>query len=333
MKSLLLLAALLAPAQAAVVSVPRLTPSVSALPRLPLTGARASALTPLGASLLTLTPTLAPSLPPSAIPSFPTAVAPAATYAPEAVDFDGAGERPSAEPVSPSEVTTWLDIPAGHAAAIEAAVDLANQTKVGRRVLYEAAKLLQDSRLPVDVLDLKRNHGEYDYLDKRLRLHEKLLHPAARAQLAATLIHELRHVTQHEKGIPAEAIEMEIEAHLDDLAFLRELGLEPPAKTFARQSADMLKKGPEEFVSLLEAALGERPRLASMTWEKIENELLAQLKLAKRGKSERKKKLVAAIERDLDIVRSREGRAAYRAFSKRVEARLKREAAAAAARP
>lgn len=326
----LLLAALLAPAQARVLAVPRLTPSVSAMPRLPVLARTALPGSPLAALLTpTLSPGLAPGAPPALplppVPYAPDFVAPAPA-GPLSVDFDGSAER-SDEPVSASELSSWLDIgDARSAEALEQAADLANQTKVGRRILWEAAKLLRDSRLPVDVLDLGRNHGEYDYLEKRLRLHRKLMKPENRAQLAATLIHELRHVLQHAEGVPAEALEMEIEAHLDDLAFMRELGVQPPPKTFARQSAEALKKGAEEFVTLLEAALGERPRLASMTWEKIEAELLAQLKLAKRGKSERKKKLVAAIERDLELVRSPEGRAAYRAFSKRVEARLRREA-------
>lgn len=326
----LLLAALLAPAQARVLAVPRVTPSVSAIPRLP---ALARTL-PLSSPLTSLlTPTLSPALTPGAPPALPL---PSVPYAPDfrapapagplSVDYDGSGERGD-EPVSASELSAWLDIgDARSAEALDQAAELAGQTKVGRRILWEAAQLLQGTRLPVDVLDLGRNHGEYDYLEKRLRLHRKLLRPENRAQLAATLIHELRHVLQHAEGVPAEALEMEIEAHLDDLAFIRELGVEPPPKTFARQSAEALKKGAEEFVSLLEAALGERPRLASMTYAKIEEDLLHQLKQAKRGKSERKKKLVAAIERDLELIRSPEGRAAYRAFSKRVEARLRREA-------
>lgn len=327
----LLLAALLAPAQAGPVVVPRLTPSVSSLPRLPIPLARTVALTPAGTP--TLTATLSPSLTlsPAGLPSLPAP----APYAPDfvapapagplSVDFDGSGSRAD-EPVSPSDLSSYLDVGAEHAEALDQAAELAGQTKVGRRILWEAAKLLRDARLPVDVLDLGRNHGEYDYLDKRLRLHRKLMRPESRAQLAATLIHELRHVLQHAEGVPAEALEMEIEAHLDDLAFMRELGVAPPPKTFARQSAEALKKGAEDFVTLLEAALGERPRLAAMTWEKIEADLLEQLKQAKRGKSERKKKLVAAIERDLELIRSKEGRAAYRAFSQRVEARLRREA-------
>lgn len=330
MTSLLLAVLLAVPGGAQVRAVPRLAPapSVSALPRLPLLATPGA--TPL-AALQALN--LAPSL----LPAAPIAVAPAPVpdqHAPLGVLFDGDGAHE--QPVSASDLSTWLSIKDAKAAdALDAAAELAGQTKIGRRILSEAAKLLQDSPLPVDVLDLGKNHGEYDYLDTRLRLHKKLLRPENRAMLAATLIHELRHVTQHALGIPAEALEMEIEAHLDDLAFMAELGVTPPEKTFARQSLEALKKGPEAFVELLHMALPGRPRLASSSYGDIETELEEQLAEASRGRGARKKKLVAAIERDLALIRSREGRAAYRAFSRRVEARLRRdaEAAAKAAKP
>jgi hypothetical protein len=321
----LLLAALLAiPGGAQVHSIPRLTPSVSALPRLPLLATPGT--TPHAAlTALNLTPSL--------LPSAPIAVAPAPIpdqAAPLGALFDGEAGRDE-QPVSASDLSTWLSISdAKTAEALDAAAELANQTKIGRRILWEAAKLLQSSPLPVDVLDLGKNHGEYDYLDTRLRLHQKLLRPENRAILAATMIHELRHVTQHALGIPAESLEMEIEAHLDDLACMAELGVTPPEKTFARQSWEALKKGPEAFAELLAVALPGRPRLTSSTYARIEEELEEQLEDARRGKSARKKKLAAAIERDLDLIRSKEGRAAYRAFSRRVEARLRRDAAAAA---
>lgn len=323
MTSFLLAALLAVPGATQVRAVPRLMPSVSALPRLPLL--KTPGATP-EAALRAL------SLTPSLLPSAPLAVAPAVEpqAAPLGGFFDGDAERPE-PPVSASDLASWLSISDAKAAeALDQAAELANQTKIGRRILWEAAKLLQGSPLPVDVLDLGKNHGEYDYLDTRLRLHQKLLRPENRAMLAATLVHELRHVTQHALGIPAESLEMEIEAHLDDLAFMAELGVTPPEKTFARQSWEALKKGPEAFVELLSMALPGRPRLASSTYAKIEEELEEQLDDARRGKSKRKKQLAAAIERDLDLIRSKEGRAAYRAFSRRVEARLRRDAASAA---
>lgn len=311
---------------ARVVAIPRLTPSISAMPRLPLPQSSDGRLSVLGAASLSQAPSLLPSAP--YIPAHALPIAPAAPGAvPLGVDFDGAQER-SDEPVSPLQPSSWLDVEDIRVAhALDLAAEIAGQTKVGRRVMQEAAKLLGDAPLPVDVLDLGKNHGEYDYLDRRLRVNRKLLRPEARAQLAATLVHELRHVIQHTQGVPAEAIEMEIEAHLDDLAMMRELGVEPPPKTFARQLADALKEGPERFVEILGWALPERPRLATMTYESIEEALLIQLKHAKRGRSERKKKLALAIERDLELIRSTAGRASYQAFARRVEARLKREAA------
>jgi hypothetical protein len=327
-----LLALLLAvPGEARIIAVPRLTPSISAMPRLPLASLAGRNHVGSGAPSLTLTPSLLPSAP--YIPAHALPVAPAAPgNEPLGVDFDGAGER-SEEPVSPLQPSSWLDVEDIRVAHIlDEAAEIAGQTKVGRRVMQEAAKLLGGAPLPVDVLDLGRNHGEYDYLDRRLRLNRKLLRPEARAQLAATLVHELRHVIQHTQGVPAEAIEMEIEAHLDDLALMRELGVEPPPKTFARQLARALEVGPERFVEILGWALPERPRLATMSYEKIEEDLLLQLKHAKRGRSERKKKLVLAIERDLALIRSPEGRASYQAFARRVEARLRREAENAASR-
>ncbi|MDX6770868.1 MAG: DUF6782 family putative metallopeptidase [Elusimicrobiota bacterium] len=328
MTSFLLALLLAVPGEARVLAIPRVTPSISAMPRLPLVLPRGGQLA--AAAPLALTPSVLPSLPFAPAPTFP--VAPSADRpAPLGGVFDGSAER-SDEAVTGSDLSWLASGDPRVAAALEQAADLANQTKIGRRVLWEAAQLLQSMPLPVDALDLGKNHGEFDYLERRLRLHRKLLRPESRAQLAATLVHELRHVIQHSQGVPAEAIEMEIEAHLDDLALMRELGVEPPPKTFARQLHEALLEGPERFVEILGWALPERPRLAAMTWAKIEADLLEQLKHAKRGKSERKKKLVAAIERDLALVRSKEGRASYRAFSRRVEARLKREAEAAKSR-
>lgn len=267
-----------------------------------------------------------PTLTPSVLPVLPRAVSPAPDAEPQAAPldafFDGEAAHAPA-PVSGTGLSSWLALADSRAApALAGAVELAKQTAVGRRILRDAARLLQGAPLPVDVLDLRRNHGEYDYIEGRLRLNRKLLRPQARAQLAATLIHELRHVLQHAEGVPSEALELELEAHLDDLAFLAELGLEPPPKTFALQAHEALRSGPEAYIALLEAAFPGRPRLAASSFAAIEESLKAELALARRGKSARAKKLVAAIRRDLALIRSKEGRAAYRALARRVAAKL-----------
>ena len=217
------------------------------------------------------------------------------------------------------------------AAALDRALDLASTTKAGRKALEEAEKILaeQGRVLPVLVQDLGRNFGEYDYVAKKMSLHKDLFFPGREADHAGTVIHELIHVVQHTQGVPGNALEMEIEAHLQDLEMLRELGLEPRAHTFARQLHEALRKGPTEFIALIQAAVPGTVFLGDSDFEDIEEQLEQDLedqnKRAPRSKAAAG--LAKTIEADLDLLRSPAGRASYKAFSKRVLALLKRRAA------
>ena len=107
----------------------------------------------------------------------------------------GAGER----------LAPWLETDdAKIVAAIDRAVSLARDTRAGRRALDAAEKTLaaEGRGLPVLVLDLGRNYGEYDYLRKNMRLHAALFKKGREAELAGTIVHELTHVAQHGLGIP-----------------------------------------------------------------------------------------------------------------------------------
>ena len=210
---------------------------------------------------------------------------------------------------------------------------IARSTRAGRRALDAAERTLaaEGRALPVLVLDLGRNHGEYDYLQKNMRLHSALFRKGREAELAGTIVHELTHVVQHGQGVPSNALEMEIEAHLQDLEMLAELGVTPRKGTFARQSLELLAQGPDKFIELLQAAVPGSPFLGESSLaeieEQLEEDLAAQRRLAKRSKTAAG--LVAVIERDLARIRSAEGASAYRAFSKRVLALLHRRAAEA----
>jgi len=257
--------------------------------------------------------------------------APAA--APLAVDFDGRA-RESLDP-SADRLVPWLATDdARIASALESAAALARRTRPGRRAFAAAEKALAASgkTLPVSVLKLGRNYGEYDFLEGTMRLHEKLFAPGAEAELAGTLTHELMHVAQHAQGLPSNALEMELEAHLSDLEMLEELGAKPPKHTFARQALEALAKGPKTFVELIDAAVPGLVYLGNSSFdeieEQLEKDLRDQLKRAKR--SPRAAALASAIERDLERLRTPEGRANYEAFSRRVRALLRRRAAAAA---
>jgi hypothetical protein len=215
------------------------------------------------------------------------------------------------------------------APAFERAIALARSTKAGAQALDEAEAALGGRVLRVEVKDLGRNYGEWDYLNDRLRLDRKLFEPGREADLAGTLAHELKHVAQHALGLPSNALELEIEAHLLDLAIMDELGLKTRPNTFSRQLADALKKSPDAFVALIQAAVPGSPYLGEQSFADIEDQLEQDLDDLAEKSGARSQKLAAQIESDIALLKSKKGRAAYEAFSKRVRAELKRRVAAA----
>jgi hypothetical protein len=215
------------------------------------------------------------------------------------------------------------------APAFERAIALARSTKSGARALDDAEAALAGRVLRVDVKDLGRNYGEWDYLNDRLRLDRKLFEPGREADLAGTLAHELTHVAQHALGLPSNALELEIEAHLLDLAIMDELGLKTRPNTFSRQLVDALQKGPDAFVELLQAAVPGSPYLGEQSFADIQDQMEQDLDDLSGKNGARSQKLAAQIESDIELLRSKKGRAAYEAFSKRVRAELKRRADAA----
>ncbi len=218
-----------------------------------------------------------------------------------------------------------------HQAALERALDVARATRAGRKALAEAGKILAAAgrELPVDVRPLGRNFGEYDYVERRMNLHEGLFRRGRETELAGTIVHELIHVVQHAQGVPSNALEMELEAHLEDLDMLAELGLEPRPGTFARQAWDALREGPEAFTRMIQAAVPGTVHLGEQDFDDIEEQLEQDLEEQSRKQGSAAAGLARAIENDLDLLRTPEGRASYKAFSRRVKALLKRRAAQA----
>ncbi len=237
----------------------------------------------------------------------------------------GAGSDESAASATPP----WLKLKDRRLApALERAVALALSTDAGARAFDGAAEALKGTPIPVEARDLGRNYGEWDYLDGRLRLDRRLFEPGREADLAGTLAHEITHAAQHARGLPSSALELEIEAHLLDLELMRELGLRAPPDTFARQLEEALKKGPAAFTDLLQAA-APGPFLGEQSMSDIVDQLEDDLDEASSKSGPRAQKIARAIARDLDFLRTARGRAAYRDFSRRVRAELKRRADAA----
>lgn len=327
-----LIAALLLalPAHSAIVAVPKSAPTLSVTGIAPLPFKNPSPLP------LPLTPSL--------IPSLSAASTPVPFDAPRSLNnfWDGVPSAPvllepsavpyagfTDEPLEQERLAPWLA--SGNSktdAALDRAVALARTTRAGRRALDEAERILneQGRTMPVKVLALGRNHGEYDYVEKSMRLHKALFQEGREADLAGTIVHELTHVAQHSLGIPSNALEMEIEAHLTDLAMLQELGLEPPPNTFARQLFDALRQDPKKFIALIQSAVPGTVFLGDSSFDDIEEQLESDLDEQNAKKSKSAAGLTRTIERDLDLLRTKEGRASYKAFSRRVLALLRRRA-------
>ena len=234
---------------------------------------------------------------------------------------------PGSESGGKARSAPWLSVRDPRLArALDAAVDLARGTSVGRRAFAAAEKAVAASGgvLTVDIRDLGRNYGEFDYLEGRLRLHRALFTPGREGELAGTLVHELLHVAQHAAGLPSYALELEIEAHLQDLELMSELGLTPPPHTFARQSLEALAKSPAAFVRLLQMAVPGSPYLGETSLDDVIDQLEQDLDAANERHGPRAARLARSIEADLDRLRTEEGAAAYRAFSRRVRALLAR---------
>lgn len=300
------------PAHPAIVAVPKSAPTLSVTGIAPL---------PFKNPLpLPLTPSLVASL---SAPSVPY-------NAPRSLNnfWDGAPSVPDLV----DRLAPWLDSGDPKTdAALDRAVALARTTRAGRRALDEAERVLgeQSRSLPVKVRPLGRNYGEYNYVEKNMRLHRDLFEAGREADLAGTIVHELTHLAQHSLAIPSNALEMEIEAHLTDLAMLQELGLEPPPNTFARQLSRALAQSPAKFIALIQAAVPDTVFLGESSFDDIEEQLESDLDKQNAKNSKSAAGLANTIERDLDLLRSPEGRAAYKSFSRRVLALLRRRSAEA----
>ncbi|TBR26060.1 hypothetical protein EPO15_00985 [bacterium] len=203
---------------------------------------------------------------------------------------------------------------ASNAALLDAAMAEARKSAAGRRILKRAEKALAGKPLPLQVRDLGNNLGEYDYIAGVLRLDRAHL-AADPKQAAATLVHELVHVLQHREGIPAEALEMELEAHIVSMTVSKELGI--PLGGFEAAAKKALAQGPKAYADWMAGQLPGKVRLLDSDLATVEEQLemeVDDLENASRVSAER----LDWARSDLALLKSRKGRAAYRAFAARV---------------
>jgi hypothetical protein len=215
-----------------------------------------------------------------------------------------------------------------HAAAFEEALALARTTRAGRHAIAEAERILaeREETLPINIRDLGKDWGGYDYFHGRMQLSRELFKSRRRAELAEVVSHELLHFVQHAQGLPSNALELEIEAHLQSLEIASELGTIPGPNTFSRQSAAALRRGPAAFIALIQSAVPNSVFLTGSSLEDVIDELEDELgrEIGRAGR--RALATVRVLERDIATLNTAAGRAAYARFSRRVMRRLRRRA-------
>lgn len=216
-------------------------------------------------------------------------------------------------------------------------VETANASATGRQILGAVAKL---GAVPTVFADLKGNLGEYDYKTGILYLDKKSAAGDVRSA-AATLIHELQHVLQHLEGLPAQALELELEAHALTLLAMEELGLEP-GDGFSWRAKKKLAQGVDEYVEWVARQLPSKHRLQGRDYAALADALDAEAdeledkywalteRLAKnlRGRGLTQWPALAAdlewARRDAALMRTSTGRRRMAALQKRLEALLQR---------
>ncbi|MBI5241885.1 MAG: hypothetical protein HY926_15540 [Elusimicrobia bacterium] len=248
--------------------------------------------------------------------------------------------KPEVEAAGPSYLANSRDADFLRLGAITAA---AQTSPTGRKVLKAVMALTQKEGKPIQVRfqDLKGNLGEYDYIAKVLYLDRKYADGDPRLG-AATMIHELVHVLQHGQGVPSEALEMELEAHVLTLIVLDELGIKPEEESsFSAAAVRELRKSPKAFEEWMAGQLPGKVRLdkgfdeavESLEYEREElQESIENLEqsYARRPSARTKGRLakaderLAAVQADLKRLKSPSGRAAYRKLAARAKALMQR---------
>ncbi len=297
---------------------PLITPSLALL----LPAARPLALpTPTVICVPFAIPAAADASPRAALQSTAKAVAAGKTPFLDAL-FDSRAARSGA--VETASVVGLAPENAHAAGRVEAVVDTLRGSAAGRRILAKATRILAGRPLPIEVRDLGKNLGEYDYIAGVLRIDRKVMSGDPR-DAAATLAHELVHIIQHQEGVPAEALELELEAHILTFDVMRELGLDPRSNSFSKGALDALQKGPRAYVDWMAGQLAGKPHLVygslSDVSERFSSDVEDLAEKAEEATGKREQALSARLwwaQRDLDLVRSKKGKAAYRAMAARV---------------
>ncbi|MDD5627615.1 MAG: hypothetical protein PHU21_01015 [Elusimicrobia bacterium] len=259
-----------------------------------------------------------------------------------ALDAFWNGAQARKTPVQAEELS-YLSVPrSADFQRLAGIVAAARESPTGRKILDAALALTKKEGRPIQVRfqELKGNLGEYDYLGRVLYLNRSYAEDEPSLG-AATLVHELLHVLQHAEGVPSEALEMELEAHIVSLKVLDELGV-PVGRdgSFSLAAARELRKSPQAYEEWMAGQLSGKLRLNQGFASAIDDleaerdqleDTVADLEetydetgsAQARGRLARAQQSLGAVEADIKLLRSSAGRAAYRKLAARVQALMR----------
>lgn len=231
-----------------------------------------------------------------------------------------AARGPAAEP------PRYLDTAPLDRAMIGAAVEAVRGSRSARDVLrrVEASR-----RRPIRVFvrPLRGPLAQYDYLEDCIELDSRYRRGDPR-QAGATLVHELVHVLQHGAGVPAEALEMELEAHLVTIDVLTQLGLGDRMDEFSVAARRKLAESPSAYVEWMARQMPSKNRLLGKGFDDVEEDLQDEVDSLDRRARRSKDPLIAQklqwAQSDLALIESEEGRISYQAFARRVWSLIRR---------
>jgi len=227
----------------------------------------------------------APALVPAAAPALPALKAAAAPDEPGDANNHGAPKSPesqSAEAAARFDGAAASPAPVAAPAArvlgsglkvadeadepwLAELVGTLRQSKTGRRVLRDIDNLAEiRGHATLVVVKKISNNGEFRY-DSDIVVMDSAHRRRDPLQSAPILAHELQHVLQRSFGLPADALELEIESYTVENRVYSELGIEPAPKTFARDARARLLRDTDEFIKWLKVQYKENHALHGET--------------------------------------------------------------------
>lgn len=162
---------------------------------------------------------------------------------------------------------------------LETVVAEARKSRTGRSILGKVEQLSRDRGRPiiVEIVRLRSNHGEYVYDWDILRIAREYRKKDP-VQAVPTLVHELAHILQKAQGLPVDAFEMELEAHVVSLKVGRDLGLRFEKDSFYADSERKFRDGLDKYVLWLKKEYKQNISLLGSTLEEYESTLRKRLK-------------------------------------------------------